>query len=148
MQRLLLILCGVCCYVQVYAFPCFITMVKDSCWAQYNVEVKISDSATNKVVATSSIPVGKSWDRQKFNCEPAETLSLRASFNPVFWESDTGKTYAARHSWSLPLTITKDESAWNITVCYPKDFSEVPMPPEAGNNCKCVTDNIPPIKPQ
>ena len=147
MRKLFLILCGACCYMQAHAFPCFITMVKDSCWTQYNVQVSIN-SATGKVVATSSIPEGKSWDRQEFSCQPEETLSLNASFTPVFWQADTGKIYASRHNWSLPQEIKKGVTAWNITVCYPRDFAEVPLPPGAGTNCKCVTDTIPPVKPQ
>lgn len=148
MNKQLALISGIICSFQVHAFTCFVTVIKDSCWTQYNVDVKITNSGTGKAITTSSIVAGKSWDRQKFSCDPEETLSLSATFNPVFWESDTGKVYAARHNWSLPQTINKDETAWNINVCYPKDFAEVPLPPQAGSDCKCDTDSIPPIKPQ
>ncbi len=68
-------------------------------------------------------------------------------FSPVFWEQDEGKIYSGIHDWHLPKSIKKDEKAWNITVCYPKDFSAVPMPPEAKSQCGCIRDNIPPVEP-
>ncbi len=148
MPRVLIMLVGLCFYLEVEAFPCFLTLVKDSCWTNYDLVVMVTDPTTEKVLTTVTVPQGTSWGRQQFTCQPGETLALSASFSPLFWETDKGKTYAAQHSWSLPTTITKGDTAWNITVCYPKEFSEVPFPPNASGDCKCDTDHIPPVKPQ
>ncbi len=148
MPKMLMMLLGLCFSVQVQAFPCFLTLVKDSCWTNYNLMVSVINGNTGKLVTAASVPQGTSWARQPFDCQPAEGLSFTATFTPAFWESDSGKIYAAKHDWFLPKAIVKGDTAWNITMCYPRDFSEVPLPPDAGGNCKCNTDIIPPIKPQ
>lgn len=148
MRKILTILLSAGISLSAHAIPCFLTMVKDSCWTNYNLSVKVTDASTGKQITTVTVPQGKSWAREEFDCRPAETLSLVATFAPVFWADDEGKTYAAQHNWKLPETVTKGDTAWNITMCYPKEFSEVPLPPEASGNCQCITDNIPPVKPQ
>lgn len=148
MHKLFTILAGIGLVAQVHAFPCFITMVKDNCWTNYNLNVVVTNPTTGKTVTTVSVPQGTAWARQQFNCQPADVLAFTATFDPVFWQNDVGKTYAAQHEWTLPKNITKGETAWNITVCYPAEFSEVPMPPEAGSNCVCNTKDIPPVPPQ
>lgn len=134
--------------LQAQAFPCFITLVKDSCWTKYEVDVNVINSTSGDLISTVSAAEGDSWAREQFNCQPGENLSLKASFSPVFWEQDKGKVYAALHDWTLPATIQKGETAWNIMICFPAQFAEVPMPPEGGSNCVCKTDDIPAVKPQ
>ncbi len=148
MNRILGLLIGVSVSVQAYAFPCFITMVKDSCWTKYNVTVNVFDASNDKQVVTVLIPSESSWARQAFSCEPQQKLKFQAQFTPVFWEHDAGKTYDAEHYWTMPEEIKKGETAWNITICYPREFSGVPFPPEGTNDCKCDTASIPPVKPQ
>lgn len=148
MLKILMMLCGVCLSVQVQAFPCFLTLVKDSCWTNYDLTVIVTDRSTEKQVMTIAVPQGQSWSRQKFECQPKEGLRFSASFTPVFWESDTGKTYPSRHDWTFPAAIAAGDTAWNMTICYPSEFSGVPFPPDAGGNCKCNTAIIPQVKPQ
>ena len=93
-----------------------------------------------------SVPAGKSWDRKTFECTPEENLIYIARFSPVFWESDKGKTYQGLRNWFLPGTINPGDRAWTIPVCYPADFSQVPLPPKRDNNCKCDFSVIPDIK--
>lgn len=131
-----------------HAFPCYITVVKDSCWTKYNVSVNVIDSSHEKSIMTVEVPKGKSWSRQLFACEPQQTLTFIGSFNPVFWKDDVGKTYPAHRSWSLPEEIASGDTAWNINVCYPNDFASVPLPPDASGNCKCNMEIVPPVKPQ
>lgn len=134
--------------LQIQAFPCFLTMVKDNCWTNYDVTVAVTNAATGKLITTIVVPKGQSWTRQSFACQPADTLSLSAMFTPVFWENDKGKTYPAQHNWTFPQAIAPGDTAWNINVCYSAEFSEVPLPPDAAGNCKCDMDGIPPVKPQ
>lgn len=146
MHKLIAAFIGVGLTAQVHSFPCFITMIKDSCWTNYNLTVTVNNATTGKTVTTVSVPQGTSWARQQFDCQPADVLSYSAIFNPVFWQNDEGKTYAGQNETILPKAIGQGETAWNINLCYPAQFSEVPMPPEADSHCKCVTEGIPPIK--
>ena len=139
---------GVCCSLQTHAFSCFLTMVKDSCWTNYDVSVTVKNTATNAPVAMITIPKDKSWAREEVTCQPMESFSMEASYSPVFWESDEGKVYPARREWLLPKEIEKGQTAWSLTVCYPAEFSEVPLPPDAKGNCACDTSVIPPVPPQ
>lgn len=123
-------------------------MVKDRCWEKYTITIDVAKSNKEQPIMTMIIPQGQSWVRQPFACEPAESITLHASFSPFFWEKDEGKKFSGLHDWRLPEKIKENETAWNITVCYPGDFAAVPIPPEAGNQCGCVRDNIPPVEPQ
>ncbi len=148
MRRLFMMLSGVCLLSQAYAFPCYITMVKDSCWSSYNVSVDVIDVATEKVLATMSMPNGKSWDRKEIVCQPKQTVNLQATFSPAFWTKDAGKKYYGKRLWSFPEEIKKGDSAWNMTICYSSDLQGVPFPPDASGQCTCVTKDIPAIEPR
>lgn len=148
MHKLFVMLLSLSFSMYAQAFPCFLTMMKDSCWTNYNVTVNVTNATTGKLITTVIIPQGQAWARQQFNCQPADTLSLAATFTPVFWESDKGKVYSAQHNWTFPQTIAAGDTAWNINVCYPAEFSEVPLPPDAGGSCACDAKDIPPVKPQ
>jgi hypothetical protein len=128
-----------------YAFPCYFTLVKDQCWKDYKISVDVLDTSKNSKILTAVVPEGSQWTRTAFECSAKQSLDFIASFSPAFWENEVGKTYHAKRSWMLPLAAT-DEVAWNITICYPGDFSAVPMPPEANNHCGCDTSNIPPVE--
>ncbi len=147
MTKFIALLLGCFMFFQAHAFQCFLTLVKDSCWTNYNVNVVITNASTGKAITDVNVYLGKSWNRVQFECQPGETLSFSASFTPVFWQSDQGKVYPGFHDWTLPLKPAKGETAWNITLCYPEQFSEVPLPPTAGNSCKCNKEDIPPPKP-
>lgn len=142
------VLLGVLMGFQVHAFSCYLTMVKDSCWTDYTVSVNVIHDADKKVITNVQIPQGESWARQEFVCQPGEILSLQATFSPVFWAQDVGKVYSAQHNWQLPSEVKDGDTAWNLTVCYPESFSEVPFPPNAAGNCQCNTKIIPPVKPK
>jgi len=128
-----------------FAFNCYITFVKDSCWTNYNVVVKVLDSEANKVLTTVTIPKSTSWKRQQFQCKPGQKLFYSATFTPIFWQSEKGVSYLAKKYWYLPAKIEKNQLAWNLSVCFPKHFSEVPFPPDAEGNCKCDFKSIPPL---
>lgn len=128
------------------AYHCFITLVKDSCWTNYDVSVNMRDASTGKSVTNVSIPKGKSWTRQPFECEASQGLDFSATFSPVFWQSDKGKHYSGTKTWTLPSSMNKGDTAWNVTICYPEGFAEVPLPPTAGSHCTCDTKSLPPVE--
>lgn len=131
----------------VQAFPCYLTVAKDSCWQDYNVKITAIDTANSKELVTINIPEGKAWGRGKFECAAKQVLAFRASFTPVFWQNDVGKVYFGQHYWVLPYQTYSNETAWNINLCYPEQFAEVPLPPVGGENCKCNMQDIPPVGP-
>lgn len=126
------------------AIPCFVTMVKGSCWEKYTVDVDVIDAESDQVLMTISIPKGTSWIRQSFEAQTKQRFMLRATFTPVFWKTGEGKQYFAKRYWSLPESIN-GEVAWNVGACFPGDFSGVPTPPEAGSDCSCDRREIPPV---
>ena len=131
-----------------WSITCYFTLVKDNCWAKYDVTVDVMDAVTAKVLTTANVLPGQFWVRQTFPCEAREKLMYNAHFSPIIWESEQGKTYSAKRYWSLPDVVNPDDSAWNVTVCYSSDFSQVPLPPEAISSCKCNFDEIPKIPPK
>lgn len=129
------------------AFPCYITIVKDSCWTNYDVTVTMSNLQTNTKVASVLVPKGKSWEREQFTCDAAQTLSYVATFQPVIWENQANTLYRAVSFWDLPKTIGAHDLAWNLTACFPRDFSGVPTPPTSAGNCSCDVSHIPEPNP-
>jgi hypothetical protein len=128
---------------ELYAFQCFLTLAKDSCWSNYDINVTVIDASNNQEVATVNLPKGKAWGRQSFSCQPAQEFFYQATYRPVFWQSEMGKIYKSIRYWSLPGVIGPKDTAWNIPVCYPADFATVPLPPDALGNCSCDWSSIP-----
>lgn len=133
---------------QVQAFPCYITMVKDKCWIDYDVSVNVVDVMTEKLITTMLIPTGKSWERFEFSCNEKQTVLFKATFSPVIWEADEDKAYFGKRYWSFPEEIKKDQTAWNMTICYPEHFAGTPSPANVSGGCGCETSNIPALKPR
>lgn len=141
------VLLGLFLSAQGYAFNCYLTMVKAECWKAYDLTVEASDAATGKAIKTVMVPEDNLWSREAFECRPGTTISLVAQFSPVFWTGQENKTYPGKRFWKLPNKIRRGETGWNVTVCYPKDFSDVPAPPDANINCTCDLKSIPKIEP-
>ncbi len=146
MSKLVMMLVGVCGLAQVHALPCYITIAKDNCWTNYNVNIDIVDTLSVKVIASMSMPEGTPWVRQEIVCQPGQTVQVKATFSPVFWESDVGKVYFGRRYWSFPQQLDAGESALSMTICYANDFAAIPLPPDASGQCACDINSIPAIK--
>lgn len=129
----------------VYAIPCYLTMVKDSCWTNYAVTVTMMDASNAKQVLQVEVPKGQSWVRQGFTCDPAQTFLFKAQFSPTIWGDQAGLFYASQQYWQLPEQLKANETAWNLVLCFPKQFSSVPLPPTAGQHCACEMEHVPPI---
>jgi hypothetical protein len=127
----------------VAAFPCFITMIKGKCWKNYTLSVDVIDSVENKVLMRMNVPKGKAWVRQPFDAKPKQRFILQATYSPSFWATDKNIKYHAKRYWALPETLASGVIAWNVDVCFPDNFSGVPMPPDAGQDCSCDKNSIP-----
>ena len=145
MFRLVMIALGFIWSMNLHAFSCYITVIKDTCWSNYNVSVHVLNSQS-QVLASVMIPKGTSWSREQFTCHPGEILDFEATFSPVFWEQEIKHKYFGKRHWHLPENPEKGLSAWNVTLCFAKEFSEVPFPPDAVGHCRCETKNISPVK--
>jgi len=119
------------------AFPCFITVFKDSCWTNYTVKVDVLDDEAKNIITTIVIPKGDSWSRGRIEAKSKQIFMLRAKFEPAIWEGDKDKLYYAKRYSVLPEKIEGDTKAWHVGVCYPKNFVGVPLPPGAGSQCLC-----------
>ena len=108
----------------------------------------IIDEDTKKQVTMVEIPKNEFWGRQTFNCEPGQKLMSQAIYDPIFWDSEKGKVYTSKRFLALPTSIKPDDKAWNISVCFPNDFSSVPFPPDANGNCGCDFSKVPPVPAQ
>lgn len=126
-----------------YAFNCYFTAAKDNCWLNYSVTISVIDAKTNKTLQTVVIGAGEPWQRIQFNCQPGQNLNFQASFFPVFWQGDEGKTYSAKQYKLLPSSPNAGQTAWNVSICYSGDFAGVPIPPQATGNCGCDFKSIP-----
>lgn len=148
MKRLVLFMLVALFSVQTYAFKCYVTVVKDNCWIDYNVTVQIFDDVSKKqVVPEVLIPKGKQWKRNSFECQAKQGLYYQATFTPVIWSGQKPQTYSSKRIWYLPEKIDKEtEVAWNIPICYGNDFSSVPLPPAVSGNCQCDFSKVPAIK--
>lgn len=126
-----------------HAFPCYFTLAKGDCWLNYQVTVKVMDAATNKMITEVSLPQGKLWERQAFNCAPGSQLYYTASFSPAIWSGDEKKIWRTKRFKNLPLAPQITEAAWNIEACYPTEFAGLPIPSQAKNDCPCDFSKIP-----
>lgn len=143
MKRLLIMFGLVLFNSPLWSFTCFYTLIKDSCWTNYDVSVDVIDASNLNKLFTVSVPKGKNWERVKFSCTAAQSLIYKAHYSPVFWENEKGKTYHSLRNWTLPGKINPGDLAWTIPVCYPKEFAQVPLPPDAKGSCKCDLKSIP-----
>lgn len=133
---------------QVHAVKCYFTLVKENCWKSYDLTVDVLDAKTRKVKATLMVPENRLWYRQEFECKPGDTLALVAKFSPIFWAGDENKTFSGQRYWKLPETVKPGETGWNVTVCFPKSFANVPLPPDATGSCTCDVASIPKPDPE
>lgn len=133
---------------QSLAFQCYLTFAKDNCWFNYTVNLTLSDAQNKKVLAEFTIPAGKSWVRQAFECQPSQSLNATTTYSPKIWESDTGKSYNILNYIFLPDSTNANQSAWEVPVCFSKAFASVPLPPASSGNCQCDFKSIPAILPK
>lgn len=141
--RYLVTLCCVAFSSHLFAFSCFLTFVKDTCWTNYNVNMLVLDATTGNELFSMTIPKGQTWVRQPFVCQPGQKLMYNATFTPVIWQGEEGRVYKTQHYWALPNAPKPKEKAWEIPVCFPKAFAEVPFPPQAVGNCQCSFKDVP-----
>lgn len=144
--RLVFLIAGSLFAQQVSAFTCYITLAKDSCWTKFNVTVTLTDLNTKAVLGTVTVPQGQSWARQSFDCNPGQNVNYTAQFSPDIWENDANTNYSAKRFWVLPTNVT-GQNAWELPLCFPSAFVEVPMPADATADCQCDFNMIPPITP-
>lgn len=143
--KLLTALFGVVFSQQLMAFDCYLTLAKDNCWTDYDVNVTVTDTVSNQALTVVTVPKGQSWTRQKFTCQPGENLLNTATFSPTVWDATPNMVYNAKKFWALPQTVRAGQTAWELQVCFADAFSAVPMPATATGTCACDFKSIPPI---
>lgn len=129
------------------AFNCYVTMVKDNCWLNYDVTVTILDTSTNQPVTVVTVPKGQSWVRQQFVCQANQNLLYTAKFSPNVWDGTGNVVYPAKKFWALPTIIRAGETAWEIPICFADAFAQVPASSTAIGVCQCNFTEIPALVP-
>lgn len=141
-----LLIAGLLISFEAWSLTCYITMAKDNCWKDYNVLVDVQSGATNARIIQLNIPKGQNFARQSFECKPRDNFYYVATFTPVIWEDQAGQKYRSKLYWAIPGNIPADYVVWEVKACYPSDFAQVPITPEATDDCRCDFSSIPPIK--
>lgn len=139
---------------QAYAIDCYITIMKGTCWKDYDVTIEAFDATTGDSLIPKTHLDGKDptklndfWVRVPFKCQAKQGIKFGASFSPAIWENNKGKIYPSADTIYLPETAKKDIFAWNIPICYPSGFSNLPIPPAlSGSGCNC--DDIKKVIPE
>ena len=132
----------------IYAFSCYLTIMKSSCWQDFDVTITATDQVSHKqVIKAQDLKKNNLWTRTKFECSPRQGLVFQASFTPAIWQGTGNKMYQPKRVWFLPSDIEKGITSWNIPICYPSAFIGVPLPPNAKSLCTCenVKKDIPAI---
>lgn len=147
MKRILTALLSLGVVCKASAFTCFLTLVKDSCWTSHDVQISLYEVGSKTPLVKGDIPKGKSWSRVQFDCSPGISFNYFVKFEPPIWDNQKGKVFKGKSTWSLPKEIEPGKTAWNITICFPAEFAEVPAPMDQTANCACNVKDIPPVKP-
>ena len=132
---------------ELYAFPCYLTLVKDTCWQNYTITFHAIDVSNEKQVLSLVIPAGESWVRSQFECDAQQLFRFTAQYEPAFWKQDEGRIFSSKRYWALPESVEGKTLAWNVKVCYPADCAEVSMPPTATDHCQCDWSHVPDLDP-
>ncbi|MDF1758858.1 MAG: hypothetical protein P1U74_11290 [Legionellaceae bacterium] len=131
---------------QAQAVQCYITVVKGSCWKDYDVTISALNAETSNKVVDVVIPKGQLTARAPFTCQPGDTLSMSSKFSPEFWKGDEMKVFKAIRFWALPEKAESNTIGWNVSVCFPQGFSDVPQPPESSGQCECDMESVPKLQ--
>ena len=147
MQKRLHIFIFLCMCQIGYTAQCTMTLVKASCWKDFDVTMNVYSSENDKLLVSVSAPKSTSFGRATFECKPMQSLSMTSTYSPVIWDADKGKVYKAIRFWVLPREEPPEGTIWEVKVCFPKQFSDVPLPQGDVNNCTCDMSALPPLKP-
>lgn len=130
---------------QASAMQCYLTLMQGKCWQNYEITIQAVDGISGDEItkpitlsAKKGDPMDKFWKRVPFDCKAKEGISLKASFSPPIWATDKDKIYPGTEIIYLPETIKKGIFAWNVPVCFPSSFENIPIPPSATDNCDCT----------
>ncbi len=146
-NRFNLAILGMALCPPLFAFPCTFTLVKDTCWKDYDVSIQVFDVMNPKPMLSVIIPKGQNWVRQATECNLSQKLNYSATFTPAIWKGQEATTYHVKRIWTLPEKIAPGDSSWEVRLCFPGDFAKVPFPPTATSQCTCDYKSIPVIPP-
>lgn len=106
---------------------CQVHLTKPACWQKFDVKIMLLNGTTLKVLDTYHLKDNPVLTK-KFDCKPGEVITFASSFDPSIWHNDKYKIFNAQGSWQVPQTLKKGISAWQVNICFPDAFQDVPMP--------------------
>jgi|GEM_PF-741500 len=122
---------------QAFAVNCKIIVAKNTCWNNYEIKVRMLDALTLKEYAVIDVPKGQHYTVKEMQCESGKQVFFRASFKPVIWQNQKGDFYQTKRFWDVPQALVKDAKHWEVKLCFPRDFDNVPIPPGDLHDCQC-----------
>jgi len=118
------------------AVQCLVTVKKNPLWKNESVTVKILDNQTKKQIGIVQLPAATSnkpsvnMATANIDCYKYSTIQLEASYLPVVWSTEQGKTYLSKNTYNFYNELQKAEAlnttALEVTLTFPKDFIGVP----------------------
>src|SRR3990167_581840 len=142
MTKLILsIIFGSITITQVNAATCYVDVVKDTCWTNYNLALTVINTESGSAIASITVTQGIPWVRVKFPCTHNQTLGFQARYSPVIWQGTENQVYSGQNYWQLSSSTT---DAQYTALCFGRDFSEVTFPVTGDGKCQCNMQNIPP----
>jgi len=137
MKKWILVVAAMAMAPNALAFKCYITFMKGKCWSNYDVSIAAMDGDTKKLLTSTELKKDTFWKRTTFDCKPRQAIAFSAKYTPKIWKTNKQTHYDTKQMVYLPVKVKKDESAWEIPICFSTKFSEVPIPPTAKDLCDC-----------
>lgn len=118
-------------------FDCDIRLTKSNCWYDREVRVQVINGANLEVETMHTISADKKYLVIPLNCNKVHRFTLKAAFDPPIWDDDKGRWFNSQRMWVVPNFIPVEQKQWVAEVCFPDDFSGVPLPLEDFTQCEC-----------
>lgn len=75
-------------------------------------------------------------------CEPGDSLSYSAKFNPPIWDDQKGDSVVyAKQRVAIPTGLSKKHKV-AISICFPEDYKNAPFPYEYSEDCACPVSKL------
>lgn len=118
-------------------FTCQMHVAKGKCWRDFDVVVRVLDATSEQVLADAALGKNIMAVKKDFPCKPLQPITFNASYAPELWQGDSDRRFYAKGRWSTPAELSKDAKAWVIKICYPAQFTQLPLPKSFGEGCAC-----------
>lgn len=123
-------------------YPCQVRLIKTDCWKDVEVTVIAKDSETHKNIGGPIVLAKDSFETmQSLPCQPSQTMNFSATVLPTAWEG-VNTVYPSINFFNSPSKLPKNAEKWIVSLCFPDDFSSVPLPLSSNKTCRCHFEEL------